>query len=147
MKVILTSDVQDVGKAGDIKNVSDGFYRNFLFPKGLAVVADERRKQELEHQKRVIAKKAERLHKLTMSLREKIEAVSITIARQAAEEDKIFGSVTARDIGQALAEQGVEIDHRNILLDKPIKQLGSFNIDVKLHGDVRATLRLWVVKE
>ena len=147
MKVILTSDVQDLGKAGEIKNVSGGFYRNFLFPKSLAVVADERRKQELEHHKRMIAKKAERLHKLSMSLREKIEATSITIARQAAEEEKIFGSVTARDIAQALMHEGIEIDHRNILLEKPIKHLGSFNVDVKLHGDVRATLRVWVVKE
>ena len=147
MKVILTSDVQNVGKAGDLMDVSDGFFRNFLFPKGLAVVADERRKRELEHHKRMIEKKVARLRKQAMSLKERLEETSVTIARQAGEEEKIFGSVTTRDIANALAGEGVQIDHRDILLDKPIKQLGSFNVEVKLHDDVRATVRVWVVKE
>ena len=147
MKVILTSDVQNVGKAGDLMDVSDGFFRNFLFPKGLAVVADERRKRELEHHKRMIEKKVARLRKQAMSLKERLEETSVTIARQAGEEEKIFGSDTTRDIANALAGEGVQIDHRDILLDKPIKQLGSFNVEVKLHDDVRATVRVWVVKE
>jgi len=147
MKVILTSDVQDIGKAGDLRNVSDGFYRNFLFPKGLAVVADERRQREFEHHKALIAKKVELLKKQAMGMREKIEQASVTIAKPVGEEDRIFGSVTTRDIASALALDGIELDHRNILMDKPLKQLGSFNLEVKLSGDVRATLRVWVVKE
>lgn len=147
MKIILTSDVQDIGKAGELRNVSDGFYRNFLFPRGLAVVADERRQREFEHHKRMIEKKVELLKKQAMSMREKIEQASVTIAKPVGEEDKIFGSVTTRDISTALALEGIELDHRNILLDKPIKQLGSFNIEVKLTGDIRAALRVWVVKE
>ena len=147
MKIILTSDVQNVGKAGDMMDVSDGFFRNYLFPKGLAVVADERRKRELEHHKRMIEKKVAILRKNAMSMKEKLEQASVTIARQAAEEEKIFGSVTTRDISNALAADGIEVDHRDILLDKPIKQLGSFNVEVKLHDDVRAVLRVWVVKE
>jgi len=111
------------------------------------VVADERRKRELEHHKRMIEKKVARLRKQAMSLKERLEETSVTIARQAGEEEKIFGSVTTRDIANALAGEGVQIDHRDILLDKPIKQLGSFNVEVKLHDDVRATVRVWVVKE
>lgn len=147
MKIILTSDVQDIGKAGDLRNVSDGFYRNFLFPKGLAVVADERRQREFDHQKRLIGKKVELLKKQAMSMREKIEKASVTIAKQFGEGDKIFGSVTTRDIAAALALDGIELDHRDILLEKPLKELGSFNIEVKLSGDIRAALRVWVVKE
>ena len=147
MKVILTSDVQDIGKAGDLRNVSDGFYRNFLHPKGLAVVADERRQREFEHHKNMIAKKVELLKKQAMSMREKIEEASITIAKQVGEEEKLFGAVTTRDIAAALALEGIGIDHRDILLDKPLKQLGSFSVEVKLGADVRATLRVWVVKE
>ena len=147
MKIILTSDVESIGKAGEILDVSDGFFRNYLHPKGLAVVADERRKRELEHYKRMIEKKVAALRKQAMGLKERIESTSITIARQAGEEEKHLGSVTSRDIAQALIAEGIEIDHRDILLDKPIKKLGSFNVEVKLHGDVRGTIRLWVVKE
>jgi large subunit ribosomal protein L9 len=95
----------------------------------------------------MIEKKVAALRKQAMTLKEKLEQVSITIARQTGEEEKIFGSVTTRDIAHALSSEGIELDHRAILLEKPIKQLGSYNIDVKLHNDVRANLRVWVVKE
>lgn len=147
MKVILNEDVKDLGKAGDITEVSEGYFRNYLHPRGLAVVADERRKAQLEHYKREIARKQERIRKASMSLKEKIEATTITIARQAAEEDKIFGSVTARDIAAALQQQGIDIDHRSVILEKPIKSLGTYEVEIKLKGNVKATVKVWVVKE
>ena len=147
MKVILYQDIQDVGKAGEIIEVSEGYFRNYLFPRGLAAVADERRRAELEHRKKEIERKMARLRRDAMSLKERIESLSITITRQAGEEDKLYGSVTSRDIAQALTAQGVDIDHRMVLLEKPIKALGSFEVPIKLHGDIKAMAKVWVVKE
>jgi len=145
MKVILNQDVEQVGQAGEIVDVSPGFSRNYLLPRGLAVRATTRSVKQLEHSKRMVADRIARERKGAVSLKESIEKVACKIAREAGEEDKLFGSVTTRDITAALADEGFEVDHRNIKLEAPIKQLGIFHVDVKLAPEVLAQVKVWVV--
>ncbi|MBM4387496.1 MAG: 50S ribosomal protein L9 [Deltaproteobacteria bacterium] len=145
MKVILTNDVEKVGKAGSVVNVKDGFAKNYLIPKSLAVVATTKSMKELEHRKRVVNEKILKERKSAAAVKEAIENLSCTIARPVGEEDKIFGSVTSKDIEDVLTEEGFKIDKKDILLQKPIKNLGLFQVDVKLQGDITAKLKVWVV--
>lgn len=145
MKVILNQDVEQVGQAGEIVEVSPGFSRNYLLPRGLAVRATTRSVKQLEHSKRMVADRIARERKGAVALKESLEKVACKIAREAGEEDKLFGSVTTRDITAALADEGFEVDHRNIKLDAPIKQLGIFHVDVKLAPEVLAQVKVWVV--
>ncbi|MBP7126442.1 50S ribosomal protein L9 [Myxococcota bacterium] len=145
MKVILSQDLETLGRAGDVKEVSDGYARNFLFPRGIALPATRRSMEQIEHQKRLVADRIAAARKAAMGLKERIEATPCKVAREAGEEDRIFGSVTARDIAAALAEEGIEVDHRKIQLEQPLKNLGVFTVPVRLEREVVAEAKVWVV--
>jgi large subunit ribosomal protein L9 len=146
MKVILREDVQRLGKASEIVEVKDGFARNYLIPRNLAVMADAGHMRQLEHEKKVLNDKREKILKEANKLVDKINKISCTIAVQAGEEDKLFGSVTAMDIAESLSKEGVEIDRRGILLEEPIRSLGVFVVPIKIMPEVEAKLKVWIVK-
>ena len=147
MQVILQEDVAKLGKAGDVVNVREGYGRNFLLPQKKAVSADPKKLKQLEHQKRVVAAKQAKAVAAARELADKMKEVSLTIGREAGEEDKLFGSVTVKDVVDALRAEGYVVDRHAVLLDAPIKQLGIFEIGVRLHAEVTATVKLWVVKK
>lgn len=147
MKVILQEDVKNVGNVGDVVNVADGFGRNFLIPRGLAVLADESNVKRLEHQKRVTAHKRAKLEKQAQELAEKLATAAVSIKRAAGEEDKLFGSVGNRDIAEALEADGFAIDRKNIMLDEPIRNIGVFNVPVKLPMGIKASVKVYVIRE
>jgi len=146
MRVILKSEVQHLGDAGDIVKVSPGYGRNFLIPRGLAIPASEGSMKELEHQKRVA--EAIRRKKLqgAEAVAKQLEGTAVSIRRETGEDEKLFGSVTNRDIAQALADEGIEIDRRSIQLDEAIRSIGLFNVPVRLHKDVTAQVRVYVIR-
>ena len=146
MKVILREDVQGVGNIGDVLEVAQGFARNFLFPRNKAVEATGRNLKSVEHAKRVITEKAKKEKGEIEEYAKKVSATAVTITVQAGKDDKIFGSVTTKDIAEALAVKGIEVDKRKIHLDHPIKELGTVSVHIKLHSQVTATVRVTVAK-
>lgn len=147
MQVILQENIPSLGKAGDIISAKEGYARNYLIPKGLAVVADTKNVKQLEHQKKVVAAKESKRKKEAEELSEKLGQLSITISREAGEGEKIFGAVTSKDVSDSLRKEGYAIDRHSIKLDEPLKQLGIFDVPVKLHSEVTATVKVWVVKK
>lgn len=145
MKVILKEEVKTLGAMGEIVTVADGYARNFLIPKGFAVDASTKNVRALEHEKNLIEARAKKLKKTAQSLAEKIGSMSITIEAKVGEEEKLFGSVTNMDISEALKAQGVDIDRKKIIIDEPIKRLGEYTVDIKLHADETAKLAVNVV--
>jgi large subunit ribosomal protein L9 len=147
MKVILQKDVPNLGEAGDIREVREGFARNYLLPKKLVVIANESSRKAIDHQKKMIKIKKEKRKKLSEKVREAIAGLEISFAVQVGEEGKLFGSVTSIDIARKLKELGHEVDKRKILLHAPIKELGSFDVAIKLEESVSATIKVNVEKE
>ena len=147
MKVILLEDVEKLGRAGEIIEVKNGYARNYLIPKKLAVPAIGKNLAQLEHQKRIIQAKQLRLRKTAQALKEQIEKLSITIPCKVGESDRLFGSVTAMDIAQALKKEGIEIDKRWIKLQEPLKNLGVYTVPIHLNQELEANLKVWLVKE
>jgi large subunit ribosomal protein L9 len=147
MKVILLDDVMKVGRRGEVRDVSDGYARNFLIPKKLALSATAGNLKNLEHIKKQQDAKADRLKANAESLRARIEALVYEERRQASEEGKLFGSVTTQDIADFLGTRGVSVDRRRITLDEPIKALGEHSVSMRLHPEVVAQLRVNVVRE
>jgi large subunit ribosomal protein L9 len=147
MKVILLDDVTKVGRRGEVRDVSDGYARNFLIPKKLALSATDGNLKNLEHIKRQQDAKADRIKADAEALRAKIEALVYEERRQASEEGKLFGSVTSQDIADFLGTRGVPIERKRITLDEPIKALGEHLVSMRLHQDVTAQLRVNVVRE
>jgi large subunit ribosomal protein L9 len=147
MKVILLDDVAAVGRRGDVRDVSDGYARNFLIPKKLALSASAGNLKNLEHIKNQQEAKAERIKGDAQGLQQRIEALTYEERRQASEEGKLFGSVTSQDIVDFLAAHDVKIERRRIHLDEPIKTLGETTVAIRLHADVTAQLRVSVVRE
>jgi len=147
VKVILQENIDTLGRVGDVVNVADGYGRNFLLPRKKAILADERNVKILSHQKLLAEHRRAKAVKEAQALAKRIESLSLSISRQAGENDKLYGSVTTMDIEDALRAEKVEIDRRWIHLEEPIKNLGVFNLDVKLHHDVVAKLKIWVVKK
>jgi large subunit ribosomal protein L9 len=147
MKVILKENVESMGKVGDIVKVADGFARNFLIPKGLAMEASTKNVNVLEHEKKRILQKAEKERKIAKGMAEKISAVTCTIARRVGEQEKLFGSVGVKDIEKALEEHGITLEKKTILLPEPIKALGEFTVAIKLSGGVTAELKVVVIPE
>lgn len=145
MQVILTKDVPNLGKAGELVNVKPGFGRNYLVPNGLAVSATAENVHRLEHDRRVIAKKVAKAQAAASSTAEKINVITLQFDRAVGEDDKMFGSVTSRDIAEKLSKAGVEIDHRAIHLEQPVKALGKYEAPVKLDAGVVATVKFYVV--
>ena len=146
VKLILVESVHRLGEVGDLVSVKPGFARNYLLPQGKAILATEGRVAELEHHKRIAAEKAAREMNDLNAVRKKIEGLSVEIGARAGEEGKLFGSVTAVQIAERLAEQGLDVDRRRIESD-PIKTVGEHEVPIKLHRDVVATLSLRVVAE
>ena len=147
MKVILKDDVKSLGHMGEVVNVSDGYARNFLIPKKLAVEAITANIKEFEHHKKIIGDKAAKIKDASKSIADKLAALTVTIKAKAGEEDKLFGSVTSMDIAQALAAEGFDIDKKKIQIDEPIKRVGEYAVQVRLHADVAATVNVHVVPE
>ena len=147
MKVILKEDIPKLGTMGETVQVAPGYGRNYLIPQGKAVLATSKNLKELEHQRQLILRKAELIRKDAESFAEKFRGLTLTLARQVVDEDKIYGSVSVSDISQALEEAGLEIERKLIKLDEPIKSLGEFQVPVKVHADVTAELTVQVVKE
>ncbi|HUK56090.1 MAG TPA: 50S ribosomal protein L9 [Nitrospiria bacterium] len=146
MKVILREDVDALGRMGDLVSVSDGYARNFLIPKKKAVEATTKNVKVMEHEKRLISDKARKMKKEFETLAEKINGTPITIPVQVGEEGKLFGSVTNKDIAEALSKEGIEIDKRKIQLESPLKEVGSFTLPVQVYHDVKAHLKLTLIK-
>ncbi len=147
MQVILKEDVANLGKTGDVVNVKDGYGRNFLLPKKKAILAAPNNIKQLEHQKKVVEALQLKRKKQAEALSEKLAGLSLTIQRDAGEEDKLFGSVTTKDISEALRGEGYIVDRHDLVLEAPIKQLGIFDVPVKLHPEVTGTVKVWVVKK
>lgn len=147
MKIILTQDVDKLGNKGDIKNVSDGYARNFLLVKKLVVEATPANIKLVEERKKKDKVKIEKEKGKYVQLAEEIGKKSITISKQVGEEDKMFGVVTSEDVAEALKAEGVEVDKRKIEITEPIKALGVYSVPIKLHPEVTATVKIWVVKE
>jgi large subunit ribosomal protein L9 len=146
MEVILREDVRDVGQTGDVVNVSRGYARNYLIPQQLAVVANRRNLGQLEHQKRLLAKRAEKQRAAAASLAERLEGLSVTVAKPVGGNDKLYGSVTGRDVAAALVDEGVsDVNRKQVALGEPIRQLGIYDVEIKLAGDHRANIKVWVV--
>ena len=147
MQVILKEDLENVGKSGEVVNVRAGYGRNYLLPRGLAVVATAGDIARVDHEKKVIAARTAKLAKEAQAEADRLSQVSVSIARAVGEEDKLFGSVTSRDIAEALQEKGVTVDAKKIVLDEPLKALGMTEVPVKLSRGVQAKIKVWVVKK
>jgi len=147
MKVILQETMDGVGHLGDLVNVSDGYARNFLLPRNKAVEANSRNIKAFEHIKRVAAERAKKEKVEIEAHAQKVSAVTLTMHAQVGKDDKMFGSVTAKDIAEGLAEHGFTVDRRKIQLAQPIKELGTFTVPVKLPREVTATVTVRVVKK
>jgi large subunit ribosomal protein L9 len=147
MKVILKQNVPSLGKTGDLVKVNDGYARNLLIPKGLAIEANEKNIKTFEHEKKNIMQRAEKEQKAAQDQAAKLSLVTITIARKIGDQDKIFGSVTSKDIELALQEKGFDIDKKMIVHDEQIKSLGEFKVKIKLHGGIEAEIKLNVIGE
>ena len=145
MKVILQQTMDGVGHLGDILDVSDGYARNFLLPRGKALPASDKNVKAFEHLKRVTAEKAKKEKLEVEAYAKTLSAAPVTLSVQVGKENKLFGSVTAKDIEEALAGSGHNVDRRKIQLGQPIKELGTFTVPVKLHRDVTATVSVHVV--
>ncbi len=147
MEVILKEDIPNLGQMGQVVRVRDGFARNYLLPRGLVLEANKKNLRGVEHQKRVIAEKRERLVRQAKTLAERLMALSLVIPVKTGEEGRLFGSVTNIDIERALKDKGFDVERRNIHLDTPIKNLGDFDVPVRLAVDVTATVKVSVVSE
>jgi large subunit ribosomal protein L9 len=147
VQVILRDDVANLGKIGDVVRVKPGYARNFLLPRGLAVEANPKNLRVLDHQKRVIAAKADREHKSAEASAKRLDGLRLTIRARAGEEGRLFGSVTNMDVERLLADKGFQVERRRIALEEPIKQLGTYPITVQIGRAVRATVQLTVEPE
>jgi len=147
MQVILRDDLDNLGKSGEVVNVKPGYARNYLIPRGLAVRATASDVARVAHEKRVIAARAAKMTKEAQAEADRLSQVSVSIARATGEEDKLYGSVTSRDIAEALHAQGVTVDSKRIHLEEPIKTLGLTEVGVKLGRGFNATIKVWVVKK
>jgi len=147
MKVILREDVYNLGKSGEVVTVKPGYGRNFLLPRGLAVLASEKNVRQLEHEKSVIEARQTKLRAGAQEQANQLSNVQVKIARKVGEQDKLFGSVTALDIAEALAAQGRKLDRRTIHLPEPIKTIGTHEVEIRLHRDVSAKIKVEVSAE
>lgn len=146
MEVILRQAVEKLGHPGDVVDVSAGYARNYLLPRGVAYVATEGNKRRIEQERQRLEAAEETRRASARELAQRLEEVSLTFAARVGEEGKLFGSVTAGDIAQQLAAQGFTIEKRQIDLHEPIKALGVYRVAVRLHADVHPEIKVWVIK-
>lgn len=147
MKVILREDVSNLGSAGTVVTVRDGYARNFLIPRHVAVPATSNSIKAFEHEKRTLDAKRAKRQKEAETLKAKLERVSCSISKKVGEQDKLFGSVTTQDIEKAFKAEGFDVDKKDILLPEPIKALGVYTVPVRVFDDVVANTKVWVVRE
>jgi large subunit ribosomal protein L9 len=147
MKIILTENVDGLGNIGDMVKVKPGYARNYLVPKRLAVAADSGKIKELEHQKRQLERKRQRVTQAAEVFKQRIEATPLVIAHKAGEEGKLYGAVTSMELEEQLAAKGIELDRKRIQLAEPIKSIGAHEVLVKLDVGITATIKLNVVAE
>lgn len=147
MKVILQENVEGLGYLGDVLTVADGYARNFLLPRKKAVLAEDRQVKLLQHLKRQIDQKAKKELEALGDIGKQISKVALTFEVQTGKDDKLFGSVTSKDIAEQLAEQGMTVDRRKIQLPHPLKELGTFPVPIKLHRDVIAKIEVTLSKK
>jgi large subunit ribosomal protein L9 len=146
MKVILKENIENLGHIGDIVKVAPGYARNYLLPKGLVIEATTKNAKALEHAKRQMEYKKNKVLEQARGLAAKIEALALTLVHQAGEEGKLFGSVTNMELAEKLLAAGIEIDRKKILLAEPIKHVGEFTVGIKIHPEVTANLKVTVAK-
>jgi large subunit ribosomal protein L9 len=146
MQVILKEEVPNLGQMGELVTVKPGYGRNYLIPKGLAVEATPRNIKRLEHERRNIERRKEKLMAEARSVADRLRDMSITIAKKTTDEDRLYGSVTNREIADALSEEGINVDRRKIIIEEPIRSLGVFKVKVKLNTDLYGEVKVWVVK-
>ncbi len=147
MKVILKDDVKNLGRMGDTVIVKTGYARNFLFPKNLAAEASVKNVSQLEALKKQLAMKAMKIREDALAVAGRLNAMTLTFKAKSGEEGKLFGSVTAMDLEEAIKAQGVEVDRKRLVLDEPIKRLGTYSVQVKLYQDVNALITVNVEPE
>ena len=147
MRVILCEDVHQLGRSGEIVTVKDGFARNYLLPRKIAVPANEKNVRQIEHDKAVISARQAKLKGSAEEQAGKLQTLSLKIARKVGQQDKLYGSVTALDIAEVLSAQGHKVDRRSIHLPEPIKSLGVHQVELRLHQDVIAKVSVEVVPE
>lgn len=147
MRIILQENVEKLGRRGEVLDVSEGYARNYLLPRKLAIPATEGNTKRLEQIRASLAKKEASEKGLAEVLAGQIDAATVTLTRKAGESDQLFGSVTSADIAEALAALGYNVDKRKIQLGDPIKLVGEYSVPVKLHHDVSATIKVVVGRE
>ncbi len=147
MKVILKEDVPNLGQSGAVVTVKPGYARNYLIPQGLAALATSRNVKMIEHQLREIQRQIDAAKAEASEVRERLAETSVTLTKPAGENDKLYGSVTTRDIAGALAAEGIEVDRRRVVIEEPIKALGVYTVKIRLYGGEIGEVKVWVVKE
>ncbi len=147
MEVILLKTVPPLGNRGDTVKVKAGYARNYLLPRKLAVVASESNRRIFQEEEKTLADRDKRAMLGAKQRASTMLDLSCTIPVQVGEEDKLYGSVTAGDIASALSNQGVEVDRKQVVLEEPIKKIGVYTVEIKLHREVSVPARVWVVKE
>lgn len=147
MEVILKQNVEKLGRMGEVVNVKDGFARNFLFPRSVAMEANKANLKVLESIKLSRAAVSEKEKKQAQALADKLQGSSFTMVAEANADDKLYGSVGVQELAKFLEGEGYQVDERSILIDEPIKALGAFEVDVRLHPEVIAKIKVWIVKK
>lgn len=148
MKVIFLQDVKGKGKKGEVKNVAEGYARNFLIPRGLAVIADESNMKQLKQQQKMESKRKEQEKEQAEQLATKLEKITVNIPAKAGEGGRLFGSVTSKQVAEELQKQHrIKIDRRKLELPEPIRNLGVTQIPLKLHPEVTATVKVQVTEQ
>ncbi|MEC7519424.1 MAG: 50S ribosomal protein L9 [Myxococcota bacterium] len=145
MQVVLRDDVENLGRSGELVRVKPGYARNYLLPRGLAAIATHGNVAQIEHEKKAAVARAKKLRASAEERAAELSKVSVEISAQAGENQKLFGSVGSKDIAEALTAKGVEVDRKKIQLDEPIKELGDYDIAIKLGYEVSATIKVKVV--
>jgi large subunit ribosomal protein L9 len=147
MRLILRTDVEQLGKRGEVVKVAPGYARNFLVPKGMAYEFSEGNVKRFEREKKVYEVRQVKEQQEAQGLADRLAKVSCTIVKKVGDSDTLYGSVTNADVAEALTKEGFSIDKRRILLDDPIKTLGIYTVPIRIHPEVTAELKVWVVKE
>jgi large subunit ribosomal protein L9 len=147
MQVILKQRLEHLGQPGEVVTVKPGYARNYLIPKGLAYEATDANLRRIERERAHLKKRADADLEAARERAAVIEGTSVTFSARAGEEGRLFGSITAADISEKLAEQGIQIERRQIVLEEPLKALGVFGVPVRLHAEVRPEIKVWVIKE
>jgi len=147
MKVILTKDLDNLGRAGALVDVKPGYGRNYLLPRNLAVLATAKNIRQLEHQKAGILARASKEKQNMTAMAQKLSAIEVKFTRRVGEQNKLFGSVTSKDVHEQLAAQGYQIERRQVHLPDPLKDLGTHEVEVKLHAEVTAKVKVTVEAE